>query len=570
MTTPPATRAALIRAALYARVSSENQVVNETIASQLDLLLGRIHTDGLEVPPELRFIDDGYRAETILRPGLERLRDTAASGAIDRLYVECPDRLARDYAYQMVLIDELRQQGVEPIFLNCNLDTTPEGRLLLQVQGMIAEYERTKIRERCRRGRLFAARAGRVSVLSGAPYGYRYITKQEGAGQARYLVEFAEAQVVREMFAWVGIEGYSLGQVRKRLKERGVATPQGRATWDRATLLDLFRNPAYMGEARYGKNRIVPPRPRLRPRRGVPEYPRRNTAKEATSPEEQIAIAVPALVTPELFAAVQEQLAEHKRHPGRAVLTPRYLLAGLAVCKQCGSAYRGRRHGPKLKKYEYYCCHGTEAGRCQGQRVCSNRAIRVERLDEAVWSDVRRLLLEPERLAQEFERRLSGGAEEGGSDRTCRSLAQQISQVKRRLARMIEMYAEGYLEKDEFQGKMEGARRRLSELESQHQGMREADHRREELRLVIGQLEEFGRQVRAGLETSDMATRRRIICALVKQIEIDSDQVHIVYKVGPSPFDLAPTERNGPLCWGRSDAPSGARDPFSNRLSERI
>src|SRR5207245_2796880 len=119
---------------------------------------------------------------------------------------------------------------------------------LLQVQGIIAEYERTKIRERARRGRLFAARSGRVSVLSGAPYGFRYLTKQEGGGEARYVVEFAEAQVIRDMFTWVGIEGCSLRQVLKRLKERGVPTRTGLATWDRATILDKLSNPAYMGQ----------------------------------------------------------------------------------------------------------------------------------------------------------------------------------------------------------------------------------------------------------------------------------------------------------------------------------
>src|SRR5262249_41976277 len=158
-------------------------------------------------------IDDGYSAETILRPDLERLRDTAAAGAIDRLYIQDPDRLGRDYAYQMVLVDELRHYGIEVTFLNFKIDTSPDGRLLLQVQSMIAEYERTKIRERCRRGRLFAARAGKVSVLGGAPFGYRYITKQEGGGEARYVIEFAEAPIAREMFEWVAIEGCSLSQV---------------------------------------------------------------------------------------------------------------------------------------------------------------------------------------------------------------------------------------------------------------------------------------------------------------------------------------------------------------------
>ncbi len=110
---------------------------------------------------------------TLIRPALERLRDLAAIGAIDRLYVHSPDRLARKYAYQVLLLDEFQRCGVEVVFLNHPLGKTPGEDLLLQVQGMVAEFERAKILERSRRGKLHAARQGSVNVLSGAPYGSR-------------------------------------------------------------------------------------------------------------------------------------------------------------------------------------------------------------------------------------------------------------------------------------------------------------------------------------------------------------------------------------------------------------
>jgi site-specific DNA recombinase len=538
------------RDALYARVSGDKQVEDDTIASQLDLLDRRILRDGGTVSPEFRFVDDGYSGETLLRPALERLRDTAAAGAIDRLYVENPDRLARDYAYQMVLVDELRHHGVAIVFLNRDLDQSPEGRLLLQVQGIIAEYERIKIREKCRRGRLFAARSGQVSALGKAPYGYRYITKLEGGGQARYVVAFAEAQVVRDMFTWCGIEGCSMAHIRIRLQEKGVVTRTGKTTWDRATVRDLLRNPAYMGEAHFNKVHAVPARPRLRPRRGAPAYPRRPTAKQPMPPEDQIPIAVPAIVEPALFQAVQEQLAAHRQHPGQAAAEPRYLLAGLVVCAACGYAYRGRAQG--TPKYCYYRCSGTEASRMPERvRLCSNPAIRVERLDEAVWSDVRTLLLEPERLVQEFERRLSRANDPDDAARSSRSLDKLISQVKRRIARLVEMYADGYLEKDRFQSEMEQSRKRLTELESERAGLEEEESQRAELRKVIGRIEEFAEQMRAGLDTSDAKTRRRIICALVKEIQIHAEEVHIVYKVNPRPVaQTTPAPGNMPDCWG--------------------
>ena len=153
------------RAAIYARVSSDQQVQAGTIASQIEALEERLTKEDLKLEAESCYIDDGYTGATFIRPALERLRDAAAAGAIDRIYVHSPDRLARKYAYQVLLVDELEQCGVEVVFLNRQLGQSPEDDLLLQVQGMIAEYERAKILERSRRGKLHAARRGLVNVL---------------------------------------------------------------------------------------------------------------------------------------------------------------------------------------------------------------------------------------------------------------------------------------------------------------------------------------------------------------------------------------------------------------------
>ena len=161
----------LTRAAIYARVSSERQAQEDTIASQVQALRARVSEEGLTLDEELCFIDDGYSGSTLVRPALERLRDQASSGAMDRLYVHSPDRLARRYAYQALLVDELQHCGVELVFLNRPLGKGLEDDLLLQVQGIVAEYERAKILERSRRGKLHAARRGRVSVMAHAPYG---------------------------------------------------------------------------------------------------------------------------------------------------------------------------------------------------------------------------------------------------------------------------------------------------------------------------------------------------------------------------------------------------------------
>src|SRR5262245_28505497 len=222
-----------VRAAIYARVSSDQQAEAGTISSQVTALEGRVGQDGLALEQELRFIDEGYSGSTLVRPALERLRDAAADGAIDRLYVHSPDRLARTYAYQVLLVDELRRCGVELVFLNRPLGRSPEDDLLLQVQGVIAEYERAKIMERCRRGKLHAARRGSVSALAAAPYGYRYVTRLEGGGTARYDIVPEQARVVQQVFAWVGQERCSIGEVCRRLLRLGVPSPGGKDRWER-------------------------------------------------------------------------------------------------------------------------------------------------------------------------------------------------------------------------------------------------------------------------------------------------------------------------------------------------
>jgi DNA invertase Pin-like site-specific DNA recombinase len=211
-----------IRAALYARVSSEHQATAQTIASQVAALRERVAADGLRLLDELVFVDDGFSGATLVRPALERLRDAAAAGEVERLYVHSPDRLARRYAYQVLLVDELQRAGVELVFLNRAVGETPEDELLLQVQGIVAEYERAKLLERVRRGRRHAARIGAVSALGHAPYGYRYVSRAAGGGQARYEVVPDQAWVVRRVFDWVARERTSMAEVARRLMAAGV------------------------------------------------------------------------------------------------------------------------------------------------------------------------------------------------------------------------------------------------------------------------------------------------------------------------------------------------------------
>src|SRR5271165_718720 len=543
-----------LRVAIYARVSGEQQAKDDTIASQLEAVTQRVASDALECEPELCFIDDGYSGDILVRPGLERLRDQAAAGVIDRLYILDPDRFSRKYAYQVLILEELTRCGVEVVFLRNPPGHGPEENLLLQVQGVIAEYERAKIMERCRRGRLYAARRGSVNVLSNAPYGYRYIGKHEGGGEARYQIVAEEARVVRKIFEWFGQERCSIGEVCRRLRSEGIPTRTGKSLWDRSVVWLILKNPAYKGKAAFGKTRAGALKPQPpRPQRGRPEQPRQPYSRVDTSSEDQIFIDVPGLVSEELFGAVQSQLEENRQRRRDRPGGGRYLLQGLVVCKRCGYSYYGkpvsRVSGRGKVPYAYYRCLGSDAYRFGGQRLCWNKQIRTDTLDASVWEDVRHLLSEPERVRAEYERRLQGP--ETGPEREVKHLNKMIANLRKMISRLIDAYGDGLLDKSEFEPRILAARERLAKLEDECRQRIDEANQEVELRLVIGQLEEFARRVSQELQEPDWDTRRNVVRALVKKVEVDEQEVRIVYRVSPSPFEGGPQQGSSQHCWGR-------------------
>jgi site-specific DNA recombinase len=547
-----------VQAAIYARVSSEQQAEAHTIASQVAALRTRVAADGLRLATDREFIDEGYSGASLVRPALERLRDLSAGGGIDRLYVHSPDRLARKYAYQVLLLEELRRVGVEVVFLNRELGRTPEDDLLLQVQGMVAEYERAKILERSRRGKRHAAQEGVVSVLSGAPYGYRYVAKRDGAGQARFEILLDEARVVRSIFEGIGRERLSIGEVCRRLNEAGERTPRGKTVWSRSTVGGILRNPAYMGLAAFGKTESGSLRPRLRAQRGRQLQPKRAVSVYDQAVGEWISIPVPAIVTKDLFEVVQEQLDENRARAREGQRGARYLLQGLVVCPLCRYAYYGKAISLKASKgqvrdYAYYRCVGSDAYRFGGQRLCDNPQVRTDRLDEAVWRKVCGLLAEPERLVEEYQRRL----QDPGRDRRGDDLATveaQLRKLRQGIGRLIDSYTDGLIERGDFEPRVRRFKERAAALEEQAQELANEAAMEGELRLLIGRLEDFAATVRGNLDQADWNTRRAIIRTLVKRVEIDKGQVNVVFRVTPGP---PPTDSNGPItqdCTGRDGA----------------
>jgi site-specific DNA recombinase len=543
--------------AIYARVSSEQQAQEQTIASQVAALRERVASDGLTLDDALCFFDDGVTGATLARPALERLRDTAYAGGFQKLYVHSPDRLARRYAYQVLLVDELRQHGVEIVFLNRSMGVSPEEDLLLQMQGMFAEYERAKILERSRRGKRHAAQRGVVNVLSGAPFGYRYVTKHEGSGVAAYEIVPEAAAIVRQIFEWVGRDRLSIGEVCRRLKQQGTPSPTGKAWWDRTSVWGMLKNPAYAGLAAFGKTRVGERRPQLRPQRGQTKTPRRGYSTFDTTSAEQVSIPVPPLVSAELFGAVQEQLSANRQTGQERKRGARHLLQGLLECGCCGYAYYGKKVSRSAAKgksqYAYYRCVGTDAYRFGGKRICQNQQVRTDMLERAVWHDVQELLRNPKLLRQEYERRLQTPHEDASRRH---SLEQQERSAQRAVSRLIDAYTEGVLDKREFEPRLEKARERVARLQKELGQLAEQNAEQEQLRQALACVEQFSAQIRGGLEQAEWATRRDIIRTVVERIRVETDQIRIVYRISfPLFVQNASNGRILHFCW-RSDHPT--------------
>jgi site-specific DNA recombinase len=409
------------------------------------------------------------------------------------------------------------------------------------VQGVIAEYERAKLLERSRRGKRHAAQAGRVGILCHAPYGYRYVPKQEGGGDARFDSVWDEARVVQQVFAWVGQERCTMNAVCRRLHQAGVRTRTGKAHWDHKTIWEMLNNPAYKGEAAFGKTRWTPVGPRLRAPRGRHAHSRRGYSGKAVPKDEWITIPVPALMDASLFDAVQAQLDENRRRARMPEKGSRYVLQGLLVCRQCGYAYCGRTNDAR---HAYYRCAGAmNIPRHGFARVCGSKPWRMDQTDAAVWHEVCRLLAQPARLEQAYRQRLHPDQPSDASH----GLETQMSKLRRGLARLIDSYADGLIDKQEFEPRVTHMRTRLQHLEAQMQQLKAEGEMEEELRLIVGRLETFAAQVHDGLQQADFQTRREIIRSLVKRVDVDQQHIRVVFRV--SPTSVLPSTDNTPNNW---------------------
>jgi len=446
-------------AAIYARVSSEQQRDANTIASQTASLLEFAKNQELEVPKEWVFEDDGYSGATLERPGLEHVRDLAAEGQIQVVLAYSPDRLSRKYAYQILLMEELARNGVETLFVKAPQGSSAEDQLLVQFQGMIAEYERAQILERSRRGKRHRAQSGEISVMSGAPYGYRYIRKTDDA-PAAYVVLEGEARVVQRIYEMYTVEGLSIGEITRRINAEGIPTRKASARWERSTVWAVLRNSAYRGVACFGKTRVSSRERVIRSQRRRGVVTPNMTAGHERPREEWIEIPVPALVSEESFARAQELLQENKNRSRRRTIEPS-IVQGMVSCQKCGYAFSRTSTYTTARKIHYYKCIGSDSWRKLGGPVCDNgRFVRQDLLDQIVWTEVIRLLEDPSLIQQELDRRLAAARSSDPAKKREQSLQRELAHVGKGIERLLSAYQEALMSIEELRERMPALRQR--------------------------------------------------------------------------------------------------------------
>ena len=381
-------------------------------------------------------------------------------------------------------------------------------------------------------------------MLGGAPYGYRSITRTAGGGEAHDEINQEQAQVVRQIFDGVGRQRLRIGEGQRRLTAAATLTPTGQTGWDRPTIWGIVKNPADQGQAAFGKTRAGELRLRLRKPRGRSLQPRRARSTYGVPAEQWLWIPVPPIIAAALFAAVPAQLEENRRRARCGQRGAKDLRQGLLVCGGGGYAFYGKPISPSARKqhpraYAYYRGVGADAYRFGGQRLGDNPPMRTDRLEQAVWSEVCRLLEPPQRLADEYQHRLEAVQVPPGEADTA-WVDPPIAKRRQGISRLIDGDAAGYLDQAKAEPRIRRFKERLQGLEAQAEPLRAQARQQADLRLVIGQLEAFSTKVKTGLEQLDGAGRRALIRTLVKRVEIDQERVNVVFRVDGSTLPPVP------------------------------
>ncbi len=513
-----------MRIALYVRVSTSRQQLTHTIEQQLTRLRDYVISQpAWSLCDEHIFRDDGYTGAKLKRPGLDNLRDQAALAAFDLVLLTAPDRLARNYVHQMVVLEELEQRGCKVQFLERPMSDDPHDQLVLQIRGAVAEYERTLIADRMRRGRQAKLRSGQLLPWTRASYGYR-LHPERPRDPALLAVDEVQAVVVQELFHAYADGGVSLYHLALRLTTRGVPSPTGLAHWSPNTIRRLLTNPCYTGTAYSNRVQTRPATKRKSPLQPVGP----GTGWCFTPCEEWVGVAVPALVTPAVFERVQARLSTNQQTAQRSTRHD-YLLRGLVSCGHCRLQCHGRFRAPD---YFYYLCRGKQNAVNSSHDVrCQARYIPADQLDALVWNDLCMVVQHPELITQMLERAHSGAWLPDELHRRRAAIHQALASLERQRERLLTAYLAGAVELPEFERRQRELVHQRDDLQGQERQLAQSSAQLLQTRALVPTIHALCARLQVGLEQATFVQQRQLVELLIDCVVVTDGEVEIRYVI---------------------------------------
>jgi site-specific DNA recombinase len=553
-------------AILYARVSTDEQARSGySLAQQLEALRAYAAQEGYEVLEEV--VDPGQSGASLERPGMDRVRDLVAAGGVAVVLAQDRDRFAREPAYHYLLRKEFEEQRTKIRALNDRGDDSPEGQLTDGILDQLGKYERAKISERSRRGKLQKAREGKVMAGPRPPYGFRYNEARDN-----YVVDEEKMRVIERIFRMVGAEGYTMNATRLAFNREGVRPPSGGRFWSPKYVREAIKDDVYRPHSYEEVAELVSPEvaARLDPKKryGVWYFNRRRyvtkqvsvngpkgrtyrrTTKVFDRPRsEWIAVPVPESGIPrEWVDAAREAIKDNQRQSANG---DRFweLSGGVLYCAECGCrmtvhATLDSRNG---KRYCYYRC--PKRGRHGVQKVCANgKHHRAAEAEAAVWDLISRLLKHPERLRMGLDEMIEQerAGMRGDPDEEAATWLEKLSEVEQERRGYLRLAAKGHMtdeELDEVLSELEDSRTTAEEELAVIRGRKEALEDLERDRDAL--LESYAQMTPGALDTLTPEERRQVYGMLHLEVDVYADGRMVARGVLSENVCQAPLHVNG-------------------------
>ena len=483
-----------MKAAIYPRVSTDNQETEgSSLQTQIEACLKYCQDKGYAVA--YRF-SETYSGLTLDRPKLNELRELVRNEQIDVVVVYCLDRLTRDPGHGVIITQELEKHGVKLEAVTEDIDNTEMGKLISYIRGFASKLEAEKIRERTMRGKRARAKEGRMTGGFHRTYGYDYIKVSQKNGGRRAINDI-EAKWVRRIYQWLVNDGLSGNVITKKLRALNAPTKEA-LYWNRTSVLAILKNPAYMGKTYAFTGRY------RRPANEWIELPG----------------TTPAIISEDLFEAAQKQLQKNRMKAKRN-RRRQYLLAGHLYCRKCGRSYWGYADRVKLR----YRCPRTQSMVAPVNR-CDNKSWLADELEVLVWTQIERVLNDPELIIAEIKKQRQDANQLGILETELQQVERQLKAFDREQGQLLQWALKGcpenqvIAENKRLNAGRENLKSSKTELESQIKASREAA-------ISLPKLEGFVELMREQLTRLDFEAKRMALDMLGIKVWLDGHNVEI-------------------------------------------